>query len=117
MYFLSSLTLCFGIVVTNDGKTIFDIAIVLKITIFPSSVIFPSFSSCLFELYHFPYFQNSFNICYNHKFFTPLSIFRCKRNGYLVFLMYRYLDLYNAYHTDCHLNSFQDSNTRNFRLC
>ena len=33
-----------------------------------------------------------------YKNFSPLSIFRCKRNGFLIFLTYQYSDLYNAYH-------------------
>ena len=46
---LSSLFTCFGTVVINDWKIIFDIAIVLKITIFPSSIrffIFYIFNAC-----------------------------------------------------------------------
>ena len=35
-FFSSSLVICFGIVLINDWKTIFDIAFVLKVTIFLS---------------------------------------------------------------------------------
>ena len=50
------------------------------------------------ELSHFPYFQNSLHICNNiiNYYFSPLSIFHCKRNGYLIFLTYQYSYLYNA---------------------
>ena len=30
--------------------------------------------------------------------FCPLSVFRCKANGYLIFFTHRHSDLYNAYH-------------------
>ena len=39
-FFSSSLVICFGTVLINDWKTIFDIAFVLKVTIFLSSVRF-----------------------------------------------------------------------------
>ena len=72
---LSSLTICFGTVLINDPKTIFDVAIVLKITIFPSNVSF-SFSIFLkFVKYLLQCFKN----------FSLLSTFRCKRNKYLIF--------------------------------
>ena len=38
--FSTSFKICFGIVVTNDWKTILDIAIVLKVMIFSSSLSF-----------------------------------------------------------------------------
>ena len=72
---LSSLTICFGTVLINDSKTIFDVAIILKITIFPSNVTF-SFSI-------FPKFVKYLLQCY--KNFSFLSTFRCKRNKYLIF--------------------------------
>ena len=51
--FLSSLTICFGTAVINAWRTIFDIAIVLKITFFPSSLsflIFHIFKTCYISL-------------------------------------------------------------------
>ena len=86
--FLGSLTICFGTVVINTWQTIFDIAIVLKITIFSSSASFliSIFSKLVAYLLQF------------YKKFSHLSIFYCKRNGYLIFLTYQHSDLYNTYH-------------------
>ena len=85
IFFLSSLTICFGTVVINAWKTNFDIAIVLKITIFPSGVSF-----LIFHIFK----TNSLNMLHCYKNLSPLSIFRCKRNGYLIFLTCRNSDLY-----------------------
>ena len=86
--FSSSFTTYFGAVVINDWKTIFDIAIVLRITIFSSSV--------RFLMFHI--FNTSWISVAVLKIFFPLSIFYCKRSEYLIFFTCHYLDLYNAYH-------------------
>ena len=86
--FLSSLKICFGTVVINDCKTIFDIIIGLYITIFPSSVSF-----LIFYI-----FKPSWIFVTKLTNFSPFSIFPSKRIGYVIFLTYQYSDLYNAYH-------------------
>ena len=86
--FLSSLTICFRKVVINAWKTIFYISIVLKITIFSSSVGFLIFHILKLVAYLLEFYKD----------FSLLLIFCYKRNGYLIFLMYQYSDLYNAYH-------------------
>ena len=86
--FLSSLTICFRKVVINAWKTIFYITIVLKITIFSSSVGFLIFHILKLVAYLLEFYKD----------FSLLLIFCYKRNGYLIFLMYQYSDLYNAYH-------------------
>ena len=63
----------------------FDIAIVLKITIFPYSVRF-----LIFHIFNTRWI--SFTVLW---FFFPLLIFHCKRNEYLILFIYHYLDLYN----------------------
>ena len=83
VFFLNSFIICFGAVDINDSKTIFDMVIVLKITILPSNVRF--------------LFFHIFNT-WSMSIFFPLLIFRCKKNEYLKFLMYHYLDLYNVTH-------------------
>ena len=60
--------------------------IVLKKTIFPSSVMF-----LIFHIFNTRWI--SVTVVYFH-----LLIFHCKRNEYLIFLMYQCLDQYNAFH-------------------
>ena len=55
---------------------------------FPSSVTFLIFD--IFNLVEY--------LLHSYKFFFPLLIFHCKRNEYLIFLMYHYLHLYNVNH-------------------
>ena len=78
--FSSSFTTYFGTAVMNDWKTIFDIAIVLKI--FPSSVRF-----LIFHIFN----TRWISIMDLKEFCFPLSIFFCKRSENLIFLTCRYL--------------------------
>ena len=54
LYFSSLFIISFGTIVINDWKTIFDIATVLKITIFPESFLILHVSM-LFEYLLHPY--------------------------------------------------------------
>ena len=70
-------------------SSIFDLAIiVLKIVIFLSSVRF-----LIFHIFNTTWIS----VIVVWIFFPPL-LFHFKRNEYLIFWIYHYLDLYNAYH-------------------
>ena len=86
LYFFKLLTICFGAVVINAWKTIFDIAIVfLKIKIKNKKNFFSKLVEYLLQCY---------------KNFSPLSIFHFKRNGYLIFLtsIFRSIQHTHTYH-------------------